>query len=110
LKRPFEAGHSDRITEAHFKVLAVRTQALVFLDETGTTIKMTRLRGRCVKAGAFSRRLSSKHWQTQTFIAGLRCDPLSARWIRVYSEVGSGMSKINWGLQNRIVGMVAFLF
>ena len=54
---------------------------LVFLDETGTTTKMTRLRGRCPKG----RRLLSKapfgHWKTQTFIAGLRCDALTAPFV-----------------------------
>jgi len=54
---------------------------LVFLDETGTTTKMTRLRGRCLKG----RRLRSKapfgHWKTQTFVAGLRCDGLTAPFV-----------------------------
>jgi hypothetical protein len=54
---------------------------LVFLDETGTTTKMTRLRGRCLKA----RRLRSKapfgHWKTQTFVAGLRCGALTAPFV-----------------------------
>ena len=54
---------------------------LVFLDETGTTTKMTRLRGRCLKG----RRLLSKapfgHWKTQTFIAGLRCGALTAPFV-----------------------------
>lgn len=54
---------------------------LVFLDETGTTTKMTRLRGRCLKG----RRLRSKapfgHWMTQTFIAGLRCHGLTAPFV-----------------------------
>ena len=54
---------------------------LIFLDETCTTTKMTRLRGRA-RAGA---RLRSKapygHWGTQTFIAGLRCDGLIAPWV-----------------------------
>jgi hypothetical protein len=39
---------------------------LVFIDETGTTTKMTRLRG---------------HWGTQTFVAGLKCDGLIAPWV-----------------------------
>ena len=54
---------------------------LVFIDETGTTTKMTRLRGRCPKG----RRLRSKapfgHWKTQTFIAGLRCGQLTAPFV-----------------------------
>jgi transposase len=54
---------------------------LVFIDETGTTTKMTRLRGRCRKG----RRLRSKapfgHWKTQTLIAGLRCHGLTAPFV-----------------------------
>lgn len=54
---------------------------LVFLDETGTTTKMTRLRG-CSRRGT---RLKAGapfgHWATQTFIAGLRCDGLIAPWV-----------------------------
>jgi len=54
---------------------------LVFIDETGTTTKMTRLYGRCPKG----RRLRSKapfgHWKTQTFIAGLRCFGLTAPFV-----------------------------
>ncbi|TPI56039.1 IS630 family transposase [Mesorhizobium sp. B3-1-3] len=54
---------------------------LVFIDETGTTTKMTRLRGCCLKG----RRLRSKapfgHWKTQTFIAGLRCHGLTAPFV-----------------------------
>ena len=49
-------------------------------DETGTTTKMTRLRGRCPKG----QRLRSKpfgHWKTQTFIAGLRCFGLTAPFV-----------------------------
>ena len=54
---------------------------LVFIDETGTTTKMTRLRGRCLKG----RRLRSKapfgHWKTQTFVAGLRSNELTAPFV-----------------------------
>jgi transposase len=51
---------------------------LVFLDETGTTTKMTRLRGRCPKG----RRLRCKApFGTQTFVAGLRCDKLTAPFV-----------------------------
>jgi len=61
----------------------MRRQAhrLVFVDETGTNTKMTRLRGRCLKG----RRLHSKapfgHWKIQTFIAGLRRRGLTAPFV-----------------------------
>jgi DDE superfamily endonuclease len=54
---------------------------LVFVDETGTTTKMTRLYGRC----RHGRRLKAKapfgHWKTQTFIAGRRRHGLTAPWV-----------------------------
>lgn len=51
---------------------------LVFLDETGTTTKMTRLRGRCLKGQRLRSKAPFGHWKTQTFIAGLRCHGLTA--------------------------------
>ena len=54
---------------------------LVFVDETGTNTKMTRLRGRCPRG----RRLIGKspwgHWKTTTFVAGLRADQISAPFV-----------------------------
>jgi hypothetical protein len=47
---------------------------LVFLDEAGTTTKMTRLRGRCPKGQRLRSKAPFGHWKTQTFIAGLRCE------------------------------------
>jgi hypothetical protein len=54
---------------------------LVFLDETGTTTKMTRLRGRCLKGQRLRSKVPSVHWKTQTFIAGLRSHGLSAPFV-----------------------------
>lgn len=54
---------------------------LVFLDETATTTKMTRLRGRARQGQRLKARAPFGHWKTQTFIAGLRCDELTAPWI-----------------------------
>jgi hypothetical protein len=50
---------------------------LVFLDETGTTTKMTRLRGGCLKGQRLRSKAPFEHRKTQTFIAGLRCDGLT---------------------------------
>ena len=54
---------------------------LVFIDETAVTTKMTRLRGR----GPCGQRLVAHapfgRWETQTFIAGLRCSALTAPWV-----------------------------
>ena len=54
---------------------------LIFLDETGTTTKMTRLRGRARRGARLKAEAPFGHWATQTFIAGLRCDGLTAPWV-----------------------------
>ena len=54
---------------------------LVFVDETGTTTKMTRLRGRARRGERVKASAPFGHWATQTFIAALRCDGLTAPWI-----------------------------
>jgi transposase len=56
-------------------------QRLVFLDETGTTTKMTRLRGRARVGARLRAKAPFGHWGTQTFIAALRCDGLTAPWV-----------------------------
>ncbi len=54
---------------------------LVFADETGTTTKMTRLRGRARRGERVKASAPFGHWATQTFIAALGCDGLTAPWI-----------------------------
>jgi len=54
---------------------------LHFIDETATTTKMTRLRGRAPQGRRLKARAPFGHWKTQTFIAALRCDGLTAPWI-----------------------------
>jgi transposase len=54
---------------------------LVFVDETGTTTKMTRRRGRCRKGQRLLSKAPFGHWKTQTFIAGQRCDGLTAPFV-----------------------------
>lgn len=54
---------------------------LVFIDETATTTKMTRSRGRARRGQRLRARAPFGHWRTQTFIAGLRHDCLTAPWI-----------------------------
>lgn len=54
---------------------------LVFVDETATTTKMTRLRGRARRGQRLRARVPFGHWRTQTFIAALRHDGLTAPWI-----------------------------
>jgi transposase len=54
---------------------------LVFVDETSTNTKMTRLRGRARHGQRLRARAPFGHWNTQTFIAGLRCDGVTAPWV-----------------------------
>ena len=54
---------------------------LIFIDETGTTTKMTRLRGRSVRGQRLNSKAPFGHWGTQTFVAGLKCDGLIAPWV-----------------------------
>lgn len=54
---------------------------LVFLDETGTTTTMTRLRGRCPKGQRLRSKAPFRHWKAQTFVAGLRCFGLTAPFV-----------------------------
>ena len=61
--------------------MAEQAHRLVFVDETGTTTKMTRLRGRCPKGQRLRARAPFGHWKTQTFIAGLRTTGLTAPFV-----------------------------
>jgi hypothetical protein len=54
---------------------------LVFIDETAVTTKMTRLRGRSRRGQRLEADAPFGHWRTQTFIAGLRVDELTAPWV-----------------------------
>lgn len=54
---------------------------LVFIDETSVTTKMTRLRGRARKGQRLKAKAPFGHWGTQTFIAVLRCDGLTAPFV-----------------------------
>jgi len=53
----------------------------VFVDETATTTKMARLRGRARRGERLRAKAPFGHWRTQTFIAALRHDGLTAPWI-----------------------------
>lgn len=58
-----------------------RPERLVFIDETGTTTKMTLLRGRSRRGQRLRMTAPFGHWGTQTFIAALRHDGLTAPWV-----------------------------
>ena len=62
-------------------IMRLESHRLVFLDETGTTTKMTRPRGRSLRGQRLLSKVPFGHWKTQTFIAGLRCDALTAPFV-----------------------------
>ncbi len=53
-------------------------QALVFIDETGASTKMARLRGRAKRGERLRAGVPHGHWKTTTFVAGLRLGGMSA--------------------------------
>lgn len=58
-----------------------RPARLVFVDETSVKTNMTPLRGRSARGERLRADAPFGRWQTQTFVAGLRCDGLVAPWI-----------------------------
>jgi hypothetical protein len=80
-KKPLLASEQDRPdikaareewTSKRQPRMRLEAHRLVFLDETGTTTKMTRLRGRCLRGQRLRSKAPFGHWMTQTFIASLR--------------------------------------
>ena len=51
---------------------------LVFIDETGTSTKMARLRGRAPRGERLVGKIPHRHWKTNTFVAALRSTALTA--------------------------------
>jgi len=83
-KKSPHAAEQDRpdVAEARQKWKAEQTSLdlnkLVFIDETGTNTKMVRTRGRCRRGQRLIGKTPWGHWKTTTFVAGLRCNEISA--------------------------------
>ena len=58
--------------------LGMPAKRLIFIDETGASTKMTRQRGRAPCGERLVAKIPHGHWQTTTFVAGLRSDGISA--------------------------------
>ena len=54
---------------------------LVFIDETGTSTNMARLRGRCPRGQRLIGKVPHGHWKITTFVAALRCDAITAPFV-----------------------------
>src|SRR3990170_4707853 len=79
--RPDVARQRDEWIRLRQPRMCLEPHRLVFVDETGTTTKMTRLRGRAPRGERLGLYAPFGHWHTQTFVAGLRCDALTAPWV-----------------------------
>lgn len=60
--------------------MRLEPQRLVFVDETWANTALTRLRGRAPRGQRVNATAPFGRWATQTFIAALRCEGLSAPW------------------------------
>ncbi|MGI9355958.1 MAG: IS630 family transposase [Rhizobiaceae bacterium] len=54
---------------------------LIFIDETGASTKMARMRARAPRGERSRASIPHGHWKTTTFTAGLRLDGLIAPWL-----------------------------
>lgn len=90
IKKTLRAAEQDRPElakaraewhEGRQPIMRRERHRLIFVDETGTTTKMTRLRGRSLKGERLNSKAPFGHWGTQTFVAGLKCDGLIAPWV-----------------------------
>lgn len=61
--------------------VALEPARLVFIDETGTSTAMARLRGRARRGRRVIGRVPWGHWKTMTFVAGLRHDGITAPFV-----------------------------
>jgi transposase len=81
------AAEQERPDVAHARTQWRREQPsldpakLVFLDETGTSTKMARLRGRAKRGRRVIGRVPWGHWKTVTFLGGLRQDGVTAPFV-----------------------------
>ena len=62
-------------------LMRLEPHRLVFIDETAINTKMVRLRGRSLRGERLTASAPFGHWRTQSFIAGLHCNGLTAPWV-----------------------------
>lgn len=56
-------------------------QKLVFIEKTGLSTKMARLRGRAIRGERFRAGVSHGHWKTTTFTGALRLTGMTAPFV-----------------------------
>src|ERR1700675_3497526 len=83
-KKSVRAAEQDRPDVAAARTAWVENQPkldpdrLVFIDETGASTNMARLRGRAPRGDRLVGKVPHGHWKTTTFVAGLRANALTA--------------------------------
>ena len=83
-KKSVRAAEQDRPDVAAARIEWAQKQPelaaeqLVFIDETGTSTNMARLRGRAPRGKRLVSKVPHGHWKTTTFVAGLRSTALTA--------------------------------
>ena len=80
-KRPDVRQRRQEWIKGRLPIMRRALHRLVFLDETGTTTRLARLRGRAPRGQRLRASVPFGHWKTETFIAGLRQDGLVAPFV-----------------------------
>jgi transposase len=84
LKKTAHASEQERADVAEARRLWKAAQAsldpsrLVFIDETGTTTNMARIRGRAARQDRLVSAVPHGHWKVTTFVAALRLTGITA--------------------------------
>src|SRR6266536_1656660 len=87
LKKIVHASEQERVDVAEARQRwkedqpALDPARLVFIDETGTSTNMARRRGRCRRGERLVGRVPHGHWKITTFVAGLRCNAVTAPFV-----------------------------
>jgi len=76
-----DVRHKRHIWQKKQRLMRTEPYRLVFIDETSTKTNMTRMYGRSPKGKRLEAEAPYGHWKTQTFIAGLRHDGITAPWV-----------------------------
>jgi transposase len=79
--RPDVAKARVEWVEGRQPIMREQQARLIFIDETSTNTKLTRLRGRFQKGERLKSKAPFGHWCTQTLIAGLKSDGLIAPFV-----------------------------
>ena len=86
-KKSLRAAEQERADVVRARRRWMREQGLfdparlVFVDETATSTNMARLHGRCERGVRLIGHVPQSHWETITFVAGLRHDGMVAPFV-----------------------------